>query len=244
MLYEPERIGGTGPMDENPYEFMEPQQYVMLSGRTESRPHEVYTPLEDTNANREVDIYAEPVNLYEDFEMTPPGLPARKPHAIQRPVMPLPGTPGERKACGTDISHQPQRTKPKPAIGPKPPGITPDYANILTTRKLTPKLAGDCDGATGNNEHQPTDGCSLQTASFSSLQEVPKDISQLSVGQVGDCLCLLQMGNHVEDFKRMQIDGTLLVTVDSFMLQQEFGMSLFYANKLMQFCRGWRPKVE
>ena len=221
------------PTVDNPYE------YVMLSKKAQSRPHQAYKPFKDTNENREIDIYAEPVNLYEDVQNTLLSVPARDHHTNRRPSIPLPDIPREMKALGRDTSHQRLRTKRKSSIGPKLSGVTMNYET--KTRTSTPTVAGHCDGATGNTVHQVIDGCSLQAASFTSLQEIPEDISHLSVGQMGDCLRLLQMEYHVEDFKRKQIDGKLLVTIDAFMLQQEFGMSLFHANKLMQFCQGWRP---
>ena len=218
------------PIVDNPYE------YVMLSGITQSRPRKVYMPLKDTNENREVDIYAEPVHLYKDVQNTPLNL------TIQRHSIPLPDIPREMKACRRDISPQQRRTKRKSSIGPKPSGVTMNYET--KTRTSTPTVADHCDGATGNTAHQVIDGCSLQAAYFTSLKEIPEDIAHLSVGQIGDCLRLLQMESQVEVFKHMQIDGKLLVTIDALILQKEFGMSLFHTNKLMQFCQGWRPNME
>ena len=239
MLYEPERISGMDPTDDNSYDYLEPKLYVMLRRGTQPRSNNVYMPLKDTFEKREVEINPKPVGLYKDVQNTSSSFPPRNLHTIRRPSIPLPDIPGEMKASGTDFSHQPQLTKPQPTIETKPSGITMDSEN--KTRNFTLRVAVDCDGATGNNVHQTSDGCSLQTASITSLQDVPKDISHLSVGEIGDCLRLLQMENHIEDFKHMQIDGKLLVTIDAFRLKQVFGMSLFHANTLIQFCRGWRP---
>jgi hypothetical protein len=82
------------------------------------------------------------------------------------------------------------------------------------------------------------------SSSILSIEDVPHDISAMSVDDVGSCLCLLNMDQHVTDFQRCQIDGHLLTDMRENVLQGEFRFTPFNASKLMRFVRGWRPKVS
>ena len=84
----------------------------------------------------------------------------------------------------------------------------------------------------------------LTSKAISNLHQVPKNIKDLTVSQIGDCLRLLNLDKHVDDFEEMQIDGALLNTLSAEMLHNEFGMSLLKATKFKRFCQGWRPKED
>ena len=84
----------------------------------------------------------------------------------------------------------------------------------------------------------------ITSKAISDLHQVPRNIKDLTVSQIGDCLCLLKLDKHVDDFEEMQIDGALLNTLSAEMLHNEFGMSLLKATKLKRFCQGWRPKED
>ena len=115
--------------------------------------------------------------------------------------------------------------RPLPAINPNPALInTPNFSRSRSGS--TPAILEGNDG----------------TPFFSSLSRVPLDLSELSVESVTQCLQLLNMAEYSTIFQEMQIDGGLLVTLDTEMLMGEFGMKRFAANKLMQFAKGWRPK--
>lgn len=82
------------------------------------------------------------------------------------------------------------------------------------------------------------------SSSILSVEDVPHDLSSMSVDDVGSCLCLLNMDQHVTEFNRYQIDGHLLGDMRENVLQNEFRFTPFNASKLMRFVRGWRPKVN
>ena len=76
-----------------------------------------------------------------------------------------------------------------------------------------------------------------------SVDDIPNDVTLLDVENVCTCLTLLNMHEHVDQFRKNQIDGCLLVSLEEKILQTDFGFSLFEARKLMQFAKaGWRPR--
>jgi len=78
---------------------------------------------------------------------------------------------------------------------------------------------------------------------WTTLSDVPDDVTSLTVEDVVDCLRLLSLHKYVDVFRHEQIDGTLLTSLDQQMLIQEFHFNPFHALKLVKFaCHGWRPK--
>jgi len=60
--------------------------------------------------------------------------------------------------------------------------------------------------------------------------------------KVGECLRLLHLGQYVDQFRRMDVDGQLLVSLNVQVLTADFNFSVFEAIKLMKFAlEGWRP---
>ena len=60
--------------------------------------------------------------------------------------------------------------------------------------------------------------------------------------KVGECLRLLHLGQYVDQFQRVDVDGQLLVSLSVQVLTTDFNFSFFDAIKLMKFAvEGWRP---
>jgi len=79
---------------------------------------------------------------------------------------------------------------------------------------------------------------------YTSLDEVPADVSCLTVHELLQCLRWLNLDKHVETFRAEQIDGELLVSLDQQVLVEELGFKRLDAIKLERFARhGWRPKL-
>ncbi|KAI8481148.1 hypothetical protein Bbelb_410910 [Branchiostoma belcheri] len=78
---------------------------------------------------------------------------------------------------------------------------------------------------------------------FSSLSDVPTELSQLSIKQVSHCLQLLNMAEYVPRFERDQVDGNLMCDLDQEMLT-EMGVSRVHSMKLKKFINGWRPNAD
>jgi len=91
--------------------------------------------------------------------------------------------------------------------------------------------------------HDPSPPSSSRSF-YSSLNEVPRDVSCLAVEQVLQCLRWLNLDRYVETFRAEQIDGEMLTAVDQKMLTEDLGFTGFHAMKLEKFTRdGWRPKT-
>ena len=86
---------------------------------------------------------------------------------------------------------------------------------------------------------------SLQRIGFISLDDVPTDLSCLSVVEVLQCLRWLNLHRYVDLFRAERIDGVLLMSLDQQVLVEELGFKRLEAIKLEKFARhGWRPKLD
>lgn len=75
------------------------------------------------------------------------------------------------------------------------------------------------------------------------IDEVPTDVSQLSVGEVADCLRLLKLDVYVDKFVARDVDGALVADMSEKMMKKSFKMNDLDAKKLFKFVGGWRPKI-
>ena len=76
------------------------------------------------------------------------------------------------------------------------------------------------------------------------LQSFPDDLGNLSVSKVGECLRMLNMGEHVETFESEQIDGQLFITLDEVTLPCLGVSNKLQQQKLLKFIQGWRPNTN
>ena len=82
-----------------------------------------------------------------------------------------------------------------------------------------------------------------RTRFFHHLREVPKDISEVGISGISDCLHLLNLEHCIARFAENQIDGRLLQNLSKEGLIKAFDMSDLQAEKILMFAQGaWRPK--
>ena len=79
---------------------------------------------------------------------------------------------------------------------------------------------------------------------FTSLGQVPSDISSLTVDEVGVCLDLLRLSRHKETLSHRLVDGEMLRCLTESILINEFCFSEFEAKQLSRFAKGYRPKMN
>ena len=80
---------------------------------------------------------------------------------------------------------------------------------------------------------------------FRSLDDIPEDITPLTVDEVAECLRLLNLGMYVRKFVDYQVDGELLKAFNYEDLHKEFGISVVNAKKIERFAKhGWRPRLN
>lgn len=143
-----------------------------------------------------------------------------------------------------DSSYEEIRLNPSP---PPKSTITPPFSTSFEVSfPRQSDYSTTCDSMISLHEetaprHPPLSSANL----WASIDDVPKDISSLSVEQVSACLNVLNLGHYVRSFREHQIDGALLACLDREVLVGDFRFRSFEAIKLVKFARdGWRPRIK
>ncbi|XP_061481887.1 GRB2-associated and regulator of MAPK protein 2 [Rhineura floridana] len=72
----------------------------------------------------------------------------------------------------------------------------------------------------------------------------PADLSALSLEEVSRCLRFIGLSEDVVSFfARERIDGSILVQLTEEILLEDFHLTKLQVKKIMQFIKGWRPKI-
>ncbi|CAH2245424.1 Hypothetical predicted protein [Pelobates cultripes] len=72
----------------------------------------------------------------------------------------------------------------------------------------------------------------------------PSDLSTLSVEEVSRCLRFIGLSEDVVTFfVRERIDGSIFVQLTEEILSDDFKLTKLQVKKIMQFIKGWRPKI-
>lgn len=71
-------------------------------------------------------------------------------------------------------------------------------------------------------------------------EEIPRDLTKLDTKGVCDCLIKLNLGHLREIFVENQVNGSLLISLDSDDYK-DLGLRSFETKKLLKFANGWRP---
>ncbi|MEE6473541.1 hypothetical protein FKM82_010071 [Ascaphus truei] len=72
----------------------------------------------------------------------------------------------------------------------------------------------------------------------------PADLSTLSVEEVSRCLRFIGLSEDVVTFfVRERIDGSIFVQLTEEILSDDFKLTKLQVKKIMQFIKGWRPKI-
>ncbi|XP_007898652.2 GRB2-associated and regulator of MAPK protein 2 [Callorhinchus milii] len=78
----------------------------------------------------------------------------------------------------------------------------------------------------------------------SSQWHPPSDLSSLSVEEVSKCLRFIGLSEDVVTFfVRERIDGSIFVQLTEEILSDDFKLTKLQVKKIMQFIKGWRPKI-
>ncbi|NXL67865.1 GARE2 protein, partial [Chordeiles acutipennis] len=72
----------------------------------------------------------------------------------------------------------------------------------------------------------------------------PADLSALSLEEVSKCLRFIGLSEDVVSFfTRERIDGSIFVQLSEEILADDFRLTKLQVKKIMQFIKGWRPKI-
>ncbi|XP_048841288.1 GRB2-associated and regulator of MAPK protein 2 [Brienomyrus brachyistius] len=85
---------------------------------------------------------------------------------------------------------------------------------------------------------------STRTGGEESMWHPPSDLSMLSVEEVSKCLRFIGLSEDVVAFfVRERIDGSIFVQLTEEILSDDFKLTKLQVKKIMQFIKGWRPKI-
>uniref|UniRef100_A0A8C4RM07 GRB2 associated regulator of MAPK1 subtype 2 n=1 Tax=Erpetoichthys calabaricus TaxID=27687 RepID=A0A8C4RM07_ERPCA len=104
--------------------------------------------------------------------------------------------------------------------------------------------------STRSNPETPASAPSSQAPSVprangdGSAWHPPSDLSTLSVEEVSKCLRFIGLSEDVVTFfVRERIDGSIFVQLTEEILSDDFKLTKLQVKKIMQFIKGWRPKI-
>uniref|UniRef100_A0A8C3TXG0 GRB2 associated regulator of MAPK1 subtype 2 n=1 Tax=Catharus ustulatus TaxID=91951 RepID=A0A8C3TXG0_CATUS len=127
-------------------------------------------------------------------------------------------TPSPAPPSGRRAPSGPRRLRPRPLLPPPP-------LRSLSPPPRTPPAAARPGG----------DGPAWLP---------PADLSALSLEEVSKCLRFIGLSEDVVSFfARERIDGSIFVQLSEEILADDFRLTKLQVKKIMQFIKGWRPKI-
>ncbi|XP_070284938.1 GRB2-associated and regulator of MAPK protein 2 isoform X2 [Myotis yumanensis] len=174
---------------------------------------------------------------FDPFELGQGGSPEPELLRCQEPrAVGVPG-PGPRLSpLGPPKAFEPEglvlRQVPTPLSPAAPKGPKAGGARLLLTQgRLEGPPASPREGATGWGGRE---------ASW----QPPADLSALSLEEVSRSLRFIGLSEDVVSFfARERIDGSIFVQLSEDILADDFHLTKLQVKKIMQFIKGWRPKI-
>ncbi|NXU54878.1 GARE2 protein, partial [Turnix velox] len=180
----------------------------------------------------------------------------------ERPESPeWPKPPSAPVAPSSSSSPEPFNALEEPAPPPRPPkGMEGDSIIIHGGPPLSPAILRGAEGgvtrvylAQGVIEVPPSssargDGgappAAPRPSGDGSPWLPPADLSALSLEEVSKCLRFIGLSEDVVSFfARERIDGSIFVQLSEEILADDFHLTKLQVKKIMQFIKGWRPKI-
>nr|XP_006197357.1 GRB2-associated and regulator of MAPK protein 2 [Vicugna pacos] len=172
----------------------------------------------------------DPFELGQGSSPEPELLRCQEPRAVGAPgpgLSPL-GSPKAFEPEGLVLRQVPTPLSPAGLQGPDAGGTR----LLLTQGRLEGPPASPRDGATGWGGR---DAASWQP---------PADLSALSLEEVSRSLRFIGLSEDVVSFfARERIDGSIFVQLSEDILADDFHLTKLQVKKIMQFIKGWRPKI-
>ncbi|NXN06404.1 GARE2 protein, partial [Indicator maculatus] len=96
----------------------------------------------------------------------------------------------------------------------------------------------------GRGDGGPLPAAALRPSGDGSPWLPPADLSALSLEEVSKCLRFIGLSEDVVSFfARERIDGSIFVQLSEEILADDFHLTKLQVKKIMQFIKGWRPKI-
>uniref|UniRef100_A0A8C3RH69 GRB2 associated regulator of MAPK1 subtype 2 n=1 Tax=Cyanoderma ruficeps TaxID=181631 RepID=A0A8C3RH69_9PASS len=166
--------------------------------------------------------------------------------------------PSAPAAPSSSSSPEPFAPAEEPAAPPRPPkGLDGDGIVIRGAAPLSPAVLRGAEGVTrlylaqGVIEVPPAargDAAAPPAAprpgGDGPAWLPPADLSALSLEEVSKCLRFIGLSEDVVSFfARERIDGSIFVQLSEEILADDFRLTKLQVKKIMQFIKGWRPKI-
>ncbi|NXD30979.1 GARE2 protein, partial [Spelaeornis formosus] len=163
-------------------------------------------------------------------------------------------TPSAPSAPSSSSSPEPFAPAEEPPAPPRPSkGLDGDGIVIRGAAPLSPAVLRGAEGVTrlylaqGVIEVPPAargDGADPRPRGDSPAWLPPADLSALSLEEVSKCLRFIGLSEDVVSFfARERIDGSIFVQLSEEILADDFRLTKLQVKKIMQFIKGWRPKI-
>ncbi|NXS54331.1 GARE2 protein, partial [Brachypteracias leptosomus] len=172
-----------------------------------------------------------------------------------------PKVPSAPAAPSSSTSPEPFAPAEEPAAPPRPPkGFEGDGIVIRGAAPLSPAVLRGAEGgltrlylAQGVIEVPPSSSAwgeggappaAPRPSGDGSPWLPPADLSALSLEEVSKCLRFIGLSEDVVSFfARERIDGSIFVQLSEEILADDFRLTKLQVKKIMQFIKGWRPKI-
>ncbi|KAM8953742.1 GRB2-associated and regulator of MAPK protein 2 [Pelodytes ibericus] len=176
-------------------------------------------------------------------------------------------TSPDSASIGSELRFMPESIFKTASCPPPPPRPTKGFETenivIRSTAPLSPTILRGAEGGitrvyltqgvievppmssrnTANTSSPHTPGIS-RLAGDSHPWHPPSDLSTLSVEEVSRCLRFIGLSEDVVSFfVRERIDGSIFVQLTEEILSDDFKLTKLQVKKIMQFIKGWRPKI-
>ncbi|NXB47014.1 GARE2 protein, partial [Leucopsar rothschildi] len=167
--------------------------------------------------------------------LNPFASPAEWPESPEWPKAPsAPAAPSSSSSPEPFAPSEEPAAPPRPAKGLDGDGIVPRLYLAEGVIEVPPAARGD-GGAPP---------ASARPGGDSPAWLPPADLSALSLEEVSKCLRFIGLSEDVVSFfARERIDGSIFVQLSEEILADDFRLTKLQVKKIMQFIKGWRPKI-
>ncbi|XP_064002619.1 GRB2-associated and regulator of MAPK protein 2 isoform X1 [Pogoniulus pusillus] len=168
--------------------------------------------------------------------------------------------PPSAPTAPSSSSPEPFPPAEEPVPPPRPPkGFEGDGIVIQGAAPLSPAVLRGAEGGvtrlylaqgiievppSGRGDGGPPPAAASRPSGDGSPWLPPADLSALSLEEVSKCLRFIGLSEDVVSFfARERIDGSIFVQLSEEILADDFHLTKLQVKKIMQFIKGWRPKI-
>ena len=157
--------------------------------------------------------------------------------STQRSHLIRPSSEASSSVCSSDAAFSSQKSTTQG-------GSIPEHLGLPTQSLVLSCLESSQDYAAENVYIDPVTAPSILSNSPSEFSVFSKNLKDLPVEGVAECLTSLNMGQYAETFQRNLIDGQLLMELDLESLSHLGVRNSLHQKKILKFINGWRPNTR